>query len=207
MTARHEIEAKFHCRDLRSLHARVLKEGGREIVPRLFERNLRFDTTDRRLAEAKQVLRLRQDRSTTLTFKRSLHGVQAREELEVELDSFQTGRALLEAIGFEITFIYEKYRQVLALGPAHIMLDELPFGHFAEVEGPSLEDIRGICQQLGLNWERRLDANYQLLFQRLVGDRGLTLRDATFEDFRGIPPASATELEGRDQVHPTGKVG
>jgi predicted adenylyl cyclase CyaB len=206
MSFRREIEAKFYCPDLEAIRDRVLSEGGDEIAPRVRERNLRFDTAGARLMESKELLRLRQDRRVTLAYKRQLGQIQEREELEVEIDDFRTARALLEALDFQVIFIYEKYRQVFALDSTTIMLDELPFGHFAEVEGPSREHIRRVCQRLGLDWEQRLGADYHTLFRRLSQARDLPHRDATFDKLSGLPAASPEELEDQEQVHPTGKV-
>ena len=51
--------------------------------------------------------------------------------------------AILESLGFNPTLIYEKRRERWQLGETEIVLDELPFGLFMEIEGEedSINDI------------------------------------------------------------------
>ena len=65
------------------------------------------------------------------------------------------------------------------------MLDELPYGNFVEIEG-ELEMLRPIAEELHLDWGKAIPASYHALFERLCNSRGLTFRDLTFENFKGI---------------------
>jgi adenylate cyclase class 2 len=42
---------------------------------------------------------------------------------------------ILEAVGFRPALVYEKRRETWRLGPAEVVIDELPFGWFVEIEG------------------------------------------------------------------------
>ncbi len=183
-----EIEAKFYLRHLEDIRKRVIAHDALLKTTRLLERNLRFDTPDRELAGKKHVLRLRQDNRTTLTFKRPRVQVETRDEFEIEIDDFESGRKILEALGYAVTTLYEKYRETYQIDFIQVMLDELPFGCFVEIEGPSIESIRLMSDQLGLPWERRVQASYLELFDRIRRPLAIDFEEITFENFKGLAP-------------------
>ncbi len=183
-----EIEVKFYLRHLEDIRKRLIAQGALLKTDRLLERNLRFDTPDRELAVKKQVLRLRQDNRATLTFKRPQGQVETRDEFEIEIDDFESGRKILEALGYTVTTLYEKYRETYQIDLIQVMLDELPFGCFVEIEGPSIESIRQMSDQLGLRWERRVQVSYVELFDRIRRPLELDFEEITFENFEGIAP-------------------
>ena len=183
-----EIEVKFNLRHLEDIRKRLIVHGALLETGRLLERNLRFDTPDRELAGKKHVLRLRQDNRATLTFKRPRGQVEIREEFEIEIDDFESGRKILEALGYTVTTLYEKYRETYQIDIIQVMLDELPFGCFVEIEGPSIESIRQMSDQLGLPWERRVQANYLELFDRIRRPLEIDFEEITFDNFTGLAP-------------------
>ena len=183
-----EIEVKFYLRHLEDIRKRLIAHDALLIKNRLLERNLRFDTPSRDLASKKHVLRLRQDNRATLTFKRPLGQMETREEFEVEIDDFKSGRKILEALGYTVTALYEKYRETYQIDPNQVMLDELPFGCFVEIEGPSIESIRHLSDQLRLPWERRVQASYLELFDRIRDPLNLEFEEVTFDKLEGLAP-------------------
>jgi adenylate cyclase class 2 len=189
-----EIEVKFYLRHLEDIRKRLIAHGALLKTDRLLERNLRFDTPDRELAGKKHVLRLRQDNRATLTFKRPRGQVETREEFKVEIDDFEDGRKILEALGYTVTTLYEKYRETYQIDFIQVMLDELPFGSFVEVEGPSIESIRQMSDQLGLPWERRVQASYIELFDRIRRPLKIDFEEITFENFKRLAPVDPTLL-------------
>ncbi|MGB2896790.1 MAG: class IV adenylate cyclase [Anaerolineales bacterium] len=194
-----EIEVKFCLCHLEDIRERLISLNGRLINDRLLERNLRFDTPGRELAGKNQVLRLRQDSRATMTFKRHHGQVETREEFEIEIDDFETGRKLLDALGYTITAVYEKYRETYQIDPNLVMLDELPFGCFVEIEGPSIESIRQMSERLELPWERRVQASYLALIERIRYPLNIEVEEVTFEKFKGLAPVDP-ELLGVMQV-------
>jgi adenylate cyclase class 2 len=156
---------------------------------RVFEVNLRFDTAAHELSSGHRVLRLRQDAGAHLTYKgpsQQRSGVTARQEIEFELDDFGAARRLLEALGYQVDVIYEKYRTTYDLEGVKITLDELPFGFFCEVEGPDPDSIQAASQKLGLNWDVRVMDSYLMLFAQLKDKKKWAFRDLTFTNFVGI---------------------
>ncbi len=65
------------------------------------------------------------------------------------------------------------------------MLDEMPYGNFAEIEGPDAASIQAANRRLGLDWEERILDSYAMLFQVICRKLGLTFRDLTFDNFAG----------------------
>ena len=184
-----ELEVKFYLADLEALQKTLEGLRANLVQPRIYERNLRFDTLEGNLTRNHQVLRLRQDTANRLTFKgpQSVHqGVSARTEIEFIVSDFENAQNLLEALGYQISMIYEKYRAVYEVSNTLITLDEMPFGNFAEIEGPDGDSIQAVCHQIGLMWELRTLQSYAQLFQIVKQNLGLTLRDLTFENFTGI---------------------
>jgi len=182
-----ETEVKFVVRNLNAIEQRLHGLGAACVEPRRLEVNYRFDTPGGDLKNAQRVLRLRQCGDTILTFKgasEARDGVLSRQEIEVKVDDLSQMRLVLEALGYEVTFIYEKYRAVYDLGGLHVMLDELPFGNFIEIEGEPAE-IRGLSDRLGLAWQRAVPTGYAVLFDNARVDFDLPFRDLTFANFAG----------------------
>lgn len=182
-----EIEVKFYVRHFAGLPDRVLRAGGELLTPRTHEYNLRFDTADRSLENAGRLLRLRRDRRSYLTYKDNTHvegGALRRREIELLVDDFDTCVRLVEALGYETVFIYEKFRATYSCGGCKVMLDELPLGHFVEIEGDRIE-IEELAGRLGLKWECAIPRSYHALFGGLRHRGVASARDLTFENFAG----------------------
>jgi adenylate cyclase, class 2 len=189
-----EIEAKFWVPELEAFRARVLGAGGRVVAPRQLEHNERFDTPDGRLRRSGEVLRLRRDQHQTLTYKRALASPEIRSETELKVDDLEAARSLLLGLGYVPIFVYEKNREVLALGDSLVMLDELPFGTFVEIEGPSLEAIGRAAARLGLDWTQRIARSYLSIFEALRLRLGLAAEHATFADLQPAPRVISHDL-------------
>jgi adenylate cyclase class 2 len=189
-----EIEAKFWVPALDDLRRRVLAAGGRPLTSRTFEHNERFDTPDGRLRRGGEVLRLRRDRDCTLAYKRAFSSAEERAEIEVRIDDLEAARAMLLGLGFVLIFIYDKFRQVLALDDTLIMLDELPFGSFVEIEGPSLQAIGRSAAALGLDWDRRVSRSYLSIYEALRQRLSLPSEHATFESLPKPPELRPEDL-------------
>ena len=184
-----ELEIKLYLLDMPAFQQRVESLGGQLIEPRLHEINLRFDTPGEQLTRASQVLRLRQDTAARLTYKgpgETIDGVHARREIEFAVSDYQSARALLEALGYQVSLMYEKFRTTYELDGLQVTLDEMPYGNFTEIEGPDAEQIRVMAEKLGVNWGARILESYTSLFDHLREKLGLTFRDLSFENFKEI---------------------
>ncbi len=185
-----ELEVKFYITDLNKLKSRLLNLGAEISQPRTHELNLRFDKPDGELVSTHQVLRLRRDSSVRLTYKgpgQILNGIHLRREIEFIASDFDAAQAFLEALGYQVQMLYEKYRMVYELGGVHVTLDEMPFGYFIEIEGPDPEHIFNANQSLELNWNARILESYTSLFDHLRVVLNLSFRDLSFENFKHLP--------------------
>ena len=171
------------------MERRVQSLGAECSHPRLHEINLRFDTPDGELASGYRVLRLRQDDAARLTFKGPSsfdQGVRQRTEIEFVASDFEAARQFLEALGYQVVMMYEKYRTTYELDGTHITLDEMPYGDFMEIEGPDNASILAVNARLGLDWERRASDSYTVIFEQLRQTLGLSFRDLSFANFDGV---------------------
>jgi adenylate cyclase class 2 len=196
-----EQEVKFYLADRSSFEQRLRRMGAEQVHPRTFESNLRFDTADGALLRARQVLRLRQDEVVRLTYKGpAMPGqeVSVRAEIEFEVSSFANARAFLEALGYRVSVEYEKYRTTYNLANVEVVLDELPFGDFAEIEGPDGPAIQAAAAALGLDWEARCAESYLGLFSSLRASQGLDAQNLTFKEVKQKYSAESFGLKAAD---------
>lgn len=183
-----EIEVKLYVRDLAALTARLEAAGAVLEHPRTYEHNVRYDTPGGDLSRQSIVLRLRRDTRVRLTYKGPAsirEGIMSRYEAEVTVDDFETMDGILRALGYVPFMIYEKYRTTYRLGEAEVVLDEMPFGPFCEVEGP-LPAIEAALDALGLAGYPRIGTSYLGVFARLKEILHLSFRDLTFANFAGV---------------------
>lgn len=188
-----ETEVKLYLPDLDSVRHALENVGAQLAAPRVLERNWRYDTPKRSLSNSDKVLRLRHDSRTRLTFKgkgESEDGIISRPEYEVEISDFDAMNQILYALGYEPYMLYEKYRTTYHLEDAEIVLDELPFGNFVEIEAESAE-IERLITRLGWTSAPRLNASYSALFERVKRYLGLSFEDLTFGNFVGIQVPSS----------------
>jgi adenylate cyclase, class 2 len=180
----HEIEAKFFIQDLGKLELRLQELKAQLIQPRTHEINLRFDSAGDELRSSFRVLRLRQDDKARLTFKgpsvEQAGGILSRREIEFVVEDFEKARAFLEALGYSVIVFYEKFRATYKLNHTHIMLDELPYGQFIEIEGENAEEIHQVADLLGINWNVMVKAGYHALFEKVAQKYNLESSQLSF---------------------------
>jgi adenylate cyclase, class 2 len=184
-----EIEVKFFVYDLAALETRLQNLGARLVQPRQHELNLRFDTPNRKLSKEHKALRLRKDNQTKMTYKGpgELHeGARLRQELEFSVSDFETAQQFFEELGYEVTIMYEKYRAAYSYGIVEVTLDELPYGNFAEIEGPTGAHIQTAAEHLELEWEARILDSYLALHNQARKHMKFSFRDLSFENFTGL---------------------
>jgi adenylate cyclase, class 2 len=190
-----EVEVKFLVADLAVVRRRLLHVGAEIKTPRVYERNVRFDTAGEDLLTKLQLLRLRQDDRVRLTFKGpaaedAVSEAKIREEIEVTVNDFDSMVKILERLGFHPIQIYEKYRETFHWRDVEVVLDETPFGDFVEIEGAEA-GIRTAAAKLGLDWSRRVLANYLALMELARRSFDLPFADLTFANFAAQPVSLA----------------
>ena len=187
-----ETELKLHTPDLARVRSALAEASAALKKPRVYERSLRYENAAKTLSEAGIVLRLRQTSADNqrglLTYKegaRIENGISQRFEAEVAVDDFEIMDMILGKLGYEIALIYEKYRTTYTLGAAEIMLDEMPFGSFSEIEADA-DVIESLVTRLGLENQPRMAASYTEIFANVKERLNLDFRDLTFDNFAGV---------------------
>jgi adenylate cyclase class 2 len=185
-----ETEVKFFVRNLKPIELRLRELKAQLIQPRVHEINYRFDFPNNELRKNQNVLRLRKDEQARLTFKGVSEeregGVMSREEIEFVVEDFDKAKLFLESIGFTPVVFYEKFRTTYELNETHVMLDELPYGEFVEIESENISAIKNVSDSLGLNWNAMVKAGYHALFDRAAGKYNLERWNLSFEALNGV---------------------
>lgn len=138
-----EIEKKYRI-DKKRLVELTAKLGtvGADFAYETFEENYlhRGGLLDGRNA----VLRLRTtETGTILTYKEKLTTEsEFKQQIEYEtlVSDVAATESIIEKLGYKLSVIYEKHRKSWHLGNVEVVLDELPFGYYMEIEG-AIEDI------------------------------------------------------------------
>ena len=188
-----ETEAKFYVLHLEEITARLKELQARLIQPHVLETNLRFDLPDNSFRSSGRVLRLRRDTESKFTYKgasQNKSGVLDRQEIEFAVGDFEKARKFLEALGFRQTMFYEKYRATYEFDNVSIMLDELPYGKFVEIEGEDVKQIQAVAAKLHLDWNTAIETSYTGLFENVKKALELPFQDISFRNFEGIKVAS-----------------
>jgi adenylate cyclase class 2 len=202
MTTPYETEMKFYAPDLAAIQQRLEAGGAVCTAPRVFERNVRYENATHSMSEKGLVLRLRQDTRVRLTYKEPSEGkgdMSHRPEWEVEVSDFETMEVILSKLGYDSYMVYEKYRTTYTWNDTEIVLDELPYGSFVEIEGEE-EGIRAATKTFELEGLTPQADSYVKLFERVQRMMGLKFYNLTFKNFEGIVVPSrifsATPNEG-----------
>jgi len=133
-----EIEKKYRLTEARKQFVLdSLAEIGAEYEGEDYEENTIYGggILDEQIA----VLRVRKTQDKTiLTLKQSIqneYAVKQRTEYETEVANARELEKIIENLGFEPCLVYEKRRKTWRFRLVEIVLDELPFGDFMEIEG------------------------------------------------------------------------
>lgn len=184
-----EIEVKFLLKDYSALMQKISDLQLACSQERIHEFNLRYDSPDGSLVAKKQVLRLRKDTQARLTFKGPgimEQDVLTRKEIEVVVSDFDATNRLLEALGYQVIMMYEKFRANYLMDKLVLSVDETPLGLFIELEGESPAQVRRAADALGLDWDARINFSYSALLNIFNQSTGHTFRDLSYAAFQDI---------------------
>lgn len=201
-----ETEAKFAVGSLAPIRQKLTDLGSPAESGAVFEQNWRFDDSAHTLSARGDVLRLRRDEVAHLTFKQRTPDELTRTEIDIQVSDLESARRLLEGLGYGQIAAYEKRRETYRLGDSVVLLDELPFGCFVEIEGEGVPQIKEAAESLGLDWARRVPRSYHQLFQAVRQAAGLETQEATFSSLAqmgldairllGLEDAASTPTSG-----------
>ncbi|HZT58433.1 MAG TPA: class IV adenylate cyclase [Pyrinomonadaceae bacterium] len=190
-----EVEKKYRLtvEQTGPLRHRLEAVGEREGAGAEFEENTIY--TGPGLDPKRRVLRLRRKGARAVfTFKERGEGqsaIKRQREDETEVSDADALADILDALGYRPALVYEKRRETWRVGGAEVVLDELPFGLFVEIEGEEHE-ILAAEKSLGLETAEAEHAPYPELTLRhgkrngdVVEARFLLEREPTRSASRG----------------------
>src|SRR5947209_1696027 len=163
-----EIEKKYRLsKKQRELVMVRLKKIGAIFKREEFEENTLYAGDG--LDTHRSALRLRRiGKRATLTYKErfaSASPIKLQREDETNISDPDAMESILDALGLTPALVYEKRRAIWKLGSAEIVVDELPFGLFMEIEGAA-KVIQAVEHKLSLKNLRAEPATYPSLTKR-----------------------------------------
>jgi len=163
-----EIEKKYRL-------SKLQREKLEQRLPQIGARHLRDDFEENTLYSgaaldaSRSVLRLRRvNKRAILTYKErfpTTSSIKHQREDETEIKNPDALEAILDALGFSRALVYEKRRQRWKLNKAEIVLDELPFGLFMEIEADE-DEIHEIEKAIAIKGLRAEYATYPQLAKK-----------------------------------------
>lgn len=187
----HEIEVKLQfdgVEPLIEVGIRLEVEASRH-----FEDNWLLDTREKQLGETLAILRVRQTKDgSLLTYKEKaapeapVSQFKQRLEIETALGDATSALTILERLGFQPWFRYQKYRTVyratlLSGERLHVMFDETPIGNFIELEGEEAA-IAEAVKLLGISSNDYILESYLALQAADCARQGRPFQDMVFND-------------------------
>jgi adenylate cyclase class 2 len=180
-----EIEVKIRWTgDAGSARLAIETAGCVLIEERTLEADTVFDRDTGELRRAGQLLRLRRaGNQAMVTYKGPSRGgrYKVREEIEFNVSDPGTFTQVLDRLGYQPGFRYEKYRTKFAAPgePGIVSIDETPIGIFLELEGEP-EWIDRTAARMGLSHDAYLNRSYASLYQEYLRTHSAASHDMTF---------------------------
>ncbi|HJS51112.1 MAG TPA: class IV adenylate cyclase [Pyrinomonadaceae bacterium] len=160
-----ETERKYHLgqKRLEEITSKLVSLGA-EFNKEVFEVN--YQHRGGQMDERGATLRLRKIGDfTVLTYKekiKSESGAKQKIEFETTVSDVEATENIIERLGYKLTAVYEKRRKYWHFGDVEVVVDELPFGLYMEIEG-TVEAIEKAEKALGLKEVEREPRGYPRL--------------------------------------------
>lgn len=185
-----EIEKKYRltAETAEGLRVRLSEIGEASARGAEFEENTLYAGAN--LEAGRRALRLRRTGGrAVLTLKErqpSSDALKRHREEETGVTDADAVAAILSALGYEPALVYEKRRETWDLEGTEVVVDELPFGWFAEIEGEA-DAILAVERRLALDGA----AVEQRTYPDLTQLHGVRRGGVTEARFGGLKPPSA----------------
>ena len=130
-------------------------------------------------------VRLRKTRDKIkLTYKENVkQAIDSAQEIELEVSNLEKCSELFSKIGLAPMRRLEKYRHTFELSDVTIDIDTWPkIPVYVELEGPSVKSLKEACEKLGMDWEKRFDADARGVFKHYGYDLD-AITVITFDEF------------------------
>lgn len=162
-----EIEAQFLDINKEEIRGKLRGAGAELKKPEVLMRRVVFDLGEHEFARVRD----EGGGKIVMTYKnvadeKSILGTK---EVNVTIDDYENGIALLKACGLRSKAEQESYRETWTLGEVEICIDTWPWiPTFVEIEGPSEESVWGTAKKLGLERDNAkfgsVDTTYQYYY-------------------------------------------
>jgi adenylate cyclase, class 2 len=166
MARQKEVEIKFRIQDMKALQRKLRAAGFRCVTPLTREYNTLYDLPGQVLCKRGELLRLRKyGKNWILTHKAKGSAGRHKSRIETETgvaDGYSMSQ-ILTALGFQPTFVYEKFRAEWTDGIGHVVLDQTPLGDIGEIEGPA-RWIDATARSLAVDPSSYMTSTYADLF-------------------------------------------
>ena len=179
-----EREIKLRFESASDARAAILATGATPLLGRRLQEDALLDTHDEQLRQRRCVLRVRCEcGKSRLTFKGPVQPglMKVREEIETVVSDGEVLLRVLEELGLQVWFRYEKYREEFAHEDVIVAIDETPVGVFVEIEGAEQSIVKA-AQGLGRVPGEYITDSYRALFIAARERQGLTGEDMVFPD-------------------------
>jgi adenylate cyclase class 2 len=179
-----EREVKLRCASAGEARDAILALGATSVRGRRLQEDCLLDTPDERLRRLRCVLRVRVEPGRSiLTFKgpQQPSPMKLREERETVIGDGETMLRLLEQLGYQVRFRYQKYREEFGCEDVILALDETPMGTFIEIEGPE-KGIADLAMRLGRTPADYLLDSYRSLYRKHCEAHGTPFGDMLFDE-------------------------
>lgn len=154
-----EIEVKFLNIDVEAVREKLRTAGATLEQPMRLMRRDQFDHADNRYRKSYYAERLRirdEGNKCTMTYKARQTNSPYPIEIETTVDSYDTAKQLLEAVGLHSFSYQESKRETWRLDGVEIEIDEWPWVRpFVEIEGETEDLIKATAAKLGFSWKDR----------------------------------------------------
>jgi adenylate cyclase class 2 len=168
-----EREVKLSFPSAAAARSALLAAGASASQPRRLQDDALYDTPDGSLRTKGCIVRVRTERwpdtadTTTLTVKGPVQpgAMKIREEHETRVDKGDALAQVLDVLGLQPWFRYQKYREEFSAPNLTVAIDETPVGVFVELEG-SEAAITAMTAALGRSaGDFILDSYYRLFMK------------------------------------------
>lgn len=161
-----EIEAKFVDVGIDDVRNRLSAAGAHCEQPMRLMRRALVETAEMKPIDA--FLRLRDEGDkVTLTYKQHLKGrVEAANEIETTVGSFDAAKAIVEACGLAFHTYQESKRETWKLDDVEVVIDEWPWiAPYIEIEGKTEQAVKNAAEKLGYAWENAVFGGADVIYR------------------------------------------
>lgn len=163
-----EIEVMFIHINKEEMRAKLKTVGAILVRPEYDQHRTIFDLIT---SNQYKWIRVRDEgEQVTLSYKEAGFTLEAQQEIEIVVDSYEKTVAFLEATGHIVRSIQETKREQWLLDGAEVTIDTWPFIEpVLEIEGDSEEVIKNATEKLGFDYSKGIFSTVNVVYKEVYG--------------------------------------